>query len=737
MKYKLLLNSVKFVQLPSIMLQPRTLRSLQRLPTPVSLMTIRDLNIHNPSPKSSWAWSPFCYLTGIGALIGTGINSLSHRSLSSTIRYIQLPKLSVTGVPQFQRKPFFSSLTIPEVHDTENLGDSHISSELQKIKEKCLNGLQTTCLPQHLKDVGICIPIQLSISSLSQQKMLEGRLFFLFDSTGRVFVDYSFFNERHEESFELIYSQSCSINVKTLIDICREVALVQKNEHGIHKKHLMELSQFFRADTYNPKFATNLSIEHQDTRFSGIFSEVFLNKGTQNTLTKPNLTCIDPRVYSDINIYKNRFTGDTSVLTGNLSTTLSLLQTLFARALLYYPKPFILNEFSRAATGLQKIWFNLDSEERLGFVTRLFGVSGFLPQKKMILQRRKLLKSSIDKQSQENIVEVADIKELGNDLINQLNSDTDKILLPIFYRVIKQNCSAHDRAVIIALLGDIGALFDLGGASGTDRSLSDTKKLRRAIFFSTKPLHIDESSWENIIMKYFLEIKSISGSKALAPFKKDQRGFKKSDESRTGVHNLGSVADSLLNVTAERLVPTVWDINLISEMRISPDKEPFVGHMSGSPFEIFIAWELLSGGSSDIPTFSFWKPTFFGKSKSVPGLDFSQPEHSHIRSRSSATTSFLIASGFHSAVEVLSSILVYHGQDSREFMKRTLDKDAANVFGNGAATDLICEMLAHGIDSVELTHYLEDLRIKVRRFSHSSSRKEEGFTFEYFKSSFH
>jgi hypothetical protein len=67
--------------------------------------------------------------------------------------------------------------------------------------------------------------------------------------------------------------------------------------------------------------------------------------------------------------------------------------------------------------------------------------------------------------------------------------------------------------------------------------------------------------------------------------------------------------------------------------------------------------------------------------------------------RAAGAAAFLIGNGYHSAVEVTEGILSYTGQRMRspEILENG-KKDAADLFGHGAATSLIGELLdAHAV----------------------------------------
>ena len=453
-------------------------------------------------------------------------------------------------------------------------------------------------------------------------------------------------------------------------------------------------------------------------------------KGTNRFLKN-----IDPRVKYDAIVDRDRTTGRVLAVTAGKTTSLALLQTLYARSLLYYPTQPIIRELSRAAEGLQRLWVQelqqvwregQVDEIKLALVTRLFGPNGLLPQPEMIAVRERLTVTQ-NKNGTDTLV-TADIRELGPETVRRMARAANDIIEPILLRVIRRSplCTALDRAVIIAVLGDIGSLLNLTGATGTLRSDADTEMLQHAVTRVARGIPSRDFAHRLEMLKaHSAHAKSLAGSGAIAPAKNKERGRMPSSEVRSGVFNMGTIADSLLNVTDNRLPGTIWSVGLVDEARIYAHEEPFVGHMSGSVAEILVAWEVLAGGvesASEAPL-SQWDPTLLGHSHLIPGLDPAS-DLSHIGPRASATAAFLIAGGFHSAVEVISGILAYERQDSRGAMMTLPHHDAADLFGSGAATLLITEMLEQGIynKNNRLKIYLEDLRHQLSQSTHKGGR---------------
>lgn len=118
--------------------------------------------------------------------------------------------------------------------------------------------------------------------------------------------------------------------------------------------------------------------------------------------------------------------------------------------------------------------------------------------------------------------------------------------------------------------------------------------------------------------------------------------------------------------------------------------------MSGSPAEILQTWDMLCGltgeeqyvGALTRSSARQEREKFFH-----PMSDFTSVEQAQRYARAAGASAFLVGLGYHSTVEVLEGILVYTGQNIRtEGTLSQSQRDAAHLFGHGAATDLITEL---------------------------------------------
>ncbi len=319
---------------------------------------------------------------------------------------------------------------------------------------------------------------------------------------------------------------------------------------------------------------------------------------------------------------------------------LALVQTISARQTLYQPSEVLKNELSKAAGKLHQIYGSLDSVDQYAFGARLFGAEGLITG------------------------------QAPNDL------------LQILKRVYEcpDYASGHDRAVVIALMGDIGALYAATGATtGTDRTEKASTRLRESLRGALAVAGLIPPTEESS-----RRVQEEGGSTAVGPDKKIERSRPSAEHiDRTGIHNLGEVADDVLGVPFEdRISTSRWDVAYIDFDRVADTVEPLVGHMSGSPAEILQIWDMLRGNELE---YQFLTP-------------YQQEQQ---LARAAGASAFLVGLGYHSAVEVLEGTLRYTGQSIRhDEILSAGQKDAGHVFGQGAATDLISELFQAHVSNV-------------------------------------
>lgn len=312
---------------------------------------------------------------------------------------------------------------------------------------------------------------------------------------------------------------------------------------------------------------------------------------------------------------------------------LALSQTMNARNMLYHPGEVLKDELRTAAGTLALFYRQRNAEERIAMGARLFGSEGLLP------------------------------KQGPDDLQRALD------------RVGAKNGSATDRAVVIALMGDIGALFaSTGATTGVEgRTPEQSAALRTLIM---RMFNVSEND--------VLRVQRTGGSEAVGPRKAAERSRPdpQNKPPRTGIHDLGDQADELLKIPLDQRLPhSSWAVAHLAFDRVADTEEPLVGHMSGSPAEILQVWDMLRGVESS-------RQFFLPEGKTVHDLP---PEERDARlARAAGASGFLVALGYHSAVEVIEGTLLYTGQRIGDLVWR--DQDAAHLFGVDAATKLLNEM---------------------------------------------
>jgi hypothetical protein len=328
---------------------------------------------------------------------------------------------------------------------------------------------------------------------------------------------------------------------------------------------------------------------------------------------------------------------------------MALKQTMAARNLLENPGQTVRDEMGAASSTLHGIFKGLDRKDQKSLGGRLFGSEGMLPGKK-------------PKHLQKVLARVG-----GN----------------------APGTTAKDRAITMALMGDIGALYaDTGATTGVEgRTPKDEAKLRESLSKGLLAKGLTPTNPD--IVK---QVQLVGGSSAVGPRKKIERSRPKGPKPpRSGIHNLGGEADDKLGIPpGRRLPPSRWDVAHIDPWRVGDTTEPLAGHMSGSPAEILQVFDMLRGTPG--------KDQYVGALNSqkanphaMPMADMTPAQQRGRSARAAAADAFLVGGGYHSAVEVAEGTLAYTGQNLRGAVGK--QEDAGHLLGHGAATDLISELM--------------------------------------------
>lgn len=245
------------------------------------------------------------------------------------------------------------------------------------------------------------------------------------------------------------------------------------------------------------------------------------------------------------------------------------------------------------------------------------------------------------------------------------------------------SATAKDRSVLIALMGDIGAILS-DTTTGIERTKEQNQQLRKWI---PRLLGLAHPAAESMAATT-----ELGGSGTIGPTKKQER-IKPPNEQppRTGIHNLGRQADDLLGIAqSQRLLPSRWDVAQLKTERVNTTDEPLVAHMSGTQAETLAVWDMLRGEQKP---FTQVMDTFREQSSNTNDpMAYLPPRERDARyARAAGTAAFLISNGYHSAVEVLGGTLAYTGQDGQSAVGSR--QDIAHLCGQGAATALVCELL--------------------------------------------
>lgn len=360
----------------------------------------------------------------------------------------------------------------------------------------------------------------------------------------------------------------------------------------------------------------------------------------------------------------------------------ALIQNVYSRNMLYFPKTIVTHELQKVAiiidnliTLIKEKYGHLNEEEELSssnlmkaLTSRILSINGILRN------------------------ESIDILEF---MIKRVKNDTE--------------IQAKERATVIALMGDIAAMIldkkELDPLK-SENQVNAIQELLKSLIKNKNDLDDDK----------FELIASINGSLAVGPEKKKERVTNGPTYDRTGIYNLGLYADKIIREYIHSNYPDI-KLNLRKKALVTPEEknncsyffsdvlEPFspkewavaklpvekikntysealASHMSGSPAEILHIWDVLLG----------YDPVNSYKEKSI---------NEEKLARSMTTAAFLISMGYHSAVEVVEGTLKYLGKsirvvdiNSELVLPSHLGigkEDASYIYYNGEATRLLSE----------------------------------------------
>lgn len=326
---------------------------------------------------------------------------------------------------------------------------------------------------------------------------------------------------------------------------------------------------------------------------------------------------------------------------------LALQQTMSARDLLYNPGEALRTELGLAAGRAHDMISGLgDLQDPLG--GHLFGAEGLMPG-----------------QNAQALLDT--LKRMHNDIPPG-----------------RSNATAKDRSILIALMGDIGAILS-DSTTGVERTKDQDKQLKELI-----PKLLNLATSPETIMA---PTAALGGSGTIGPAKKQER-IKPPNEQppRTGIHNLGKEADDQLGIAQSgRLLPSRWDVSQLKTERVLQTTEPLVAHMSGTQAETLAVWDMLRGEKTPY-TGVMENLRAQPQQANDPMAHLPDDERNARYARAAGTAAFLISNGYHSAVEVLGGTLAYTGQDGQSVVGP--GQDAAHLFGQGAATELVSELMS-------------------------------------------
>ncbi len=388
--------------------------------------------------------------------------------------------------------------------------------------------------------------------------------------------------------------------------------------------------------------------------FERIGENMFMNYEALDKAAKDAATFNDALKTKDSVHHEITHTNPAGPHTPSETNDLAMKQSVDGRNVLYRPGDALLKELGTAASVLHNVISNLSPDSQ---------------------------------------------KMIGAHLLAEgrlLDGKTTADLLAALERVSTNNkvssagaASATDRAVVIALMGDIGGFYTTPANANVQLMTELNSQL------TTAGLHVPEGS-------EIQNMRNRGGSGAVGPDKRAERrvtafASRADIPFRAGVHNMGKEADKLLSIaTQDRIPENRWAVFDISTPRIKETTEPFVGHMSASPAEILQAWDMLCGVAGEeqyVGALTRNSARQEGDKFRHPLSDLTSAEQAQRYARAAGASAFLVGLGYHTAVEVLEGTLVYTGQSIRtEGTLSQSQRDSAHVFGHGAATDLMTEL---------------------------------------------
>lgn len=337
---------------------------------------------------------------------------------------------------------------------------------------------------------------------------------------------------------------------------------------------------------------------------------------------------------------------------------LALKQASAARTLLYHPGDLLRQEIAKAAEKLLRIVMKLTDAELAMLTKRLVSTGSLLAQKS---------------------------PDVLTEILERLIDDA---------RCEASRASAIDRTAFISVLGDIGALYADRKRNSTSFSLSAEQKQaflgRLSDLIAKEDLTpIDDDVLERIA-------KTSAGTGVVGPKKKEERKRIDTYSTRRGLYNLGDEIDEKCAVLEHMRIPPITCRPMhIKATRLLNVQEPFVAHMSGTPSEILMVWDMLCGRADGVYTAALdaHRNAMNADVHYAQPMDhFSAEEKAARFARVAGACAMEIGVGHHSAVEVAESALKYTGQDIRSVLADAATEDAAHLLGAGAATDLITEL---------------------------------------------
>jgi|GEM_PF-4999875 len=363
---------------------------------------------------------------------------------------------------------------------------------------------------------------------------------------------------------------------------------------------------------------------------------------------------------------------------------LAFKQALAARNLLYFPGSVLNEQFAKAATSLQKIVKELNTSELQLLTKAEFGEGGFRPDTHP----------------------------------NAIHS--------ILKRLVEKSATATDRMVFISVMSNLGHNF-IDKYGSNQRSTEALESFRPIAESKGLPyLSIDKIK-KLYSLTHFRN--SEPRKRNLQPAENDEERVNRTKNRsrfplRTGVHDLGQEVDNVLGVAIQERIPKIrWNVGFIDSKLVADTKEPLVDLVASRLPKALMIWDLLCGEEPENAYKSFC-PEKSTQNNCVAASPI--PKNKLIEqgklARLAGGGAYNLASGYHSAFEIIGVGVNYLGRNYRNFCQPK--QEPTDVFGNGVATHMAADLFnQHSNNLNSKPHSSQRTFLEVEKYLSRAAKK--------------